>query len=132
MDLISLALRLEIGIPFAIFSWPLSLFTGIAFSIANELAVKYYKLKSKIFEKALILVIFSLVNTIIIAIGVLFHGTYVQHKGTENEFIDYENIKAAILFVPLFLLTMVLWRMLFLGIPYSLSWVGWTKDRKRN
>jgi hypothetical protein len=40
------------------------------------LAVKYYKLKSKIFEKALILVTFSLVNTIIIAIGVLFHGTY--------------------------------------------------------
>lgn len=116
MDLISLVLRLEIGIAFTLFSWPISLCVGVAFSIANELAVKYYRTKSNIFTKACTLIIFAFVNTLIIAVGMFFQGKYVMHEGTEHAFVDYENIKAAVFVVMFFLLAIVLWRMLFLGI----------------
>ena len=116
MDLISLILRLEVGIAFTLFSWPISLFVGIAFAIANELAVKYCRIKSGVFKKASTLIIFAFVNTLIIAAGMLFHGKYVMHEGTERAFVDYENIKAAILAIVFFLLAIVLWRMLILGV----------------
>ena len=122
MDLISLALRLEIGVAFIFFSWPISLFIGIAFSIANELSVKYYRIKSSIFKKATVLITFAFVNTLIIAVGMFFHGKYVMHEGTEHSFIDYENIKAAVFAVLFFLLAIVLWRMLFLCITALAQW----------
>ena len=117
MDLISVALRFEVGIAFAFFPLPVSLFVGIAFSIINELAVKYYRSKSSLAKKASVLVLFALLNTIVFAIGAFFSGNFIMHKGTERALISYENIKYCIFAVLYFALAIVLWRMLILGIP---------------
>ena len=116
MDLISIVLRFEVGAAFIFFSYPTSLFLGIAFSITNELAVKYYRIKSSIFKKASILTIFAFVNTLIFADGAFFKGNFIMNKGTEQAFVNYENIKWYIQGVFCFALAIVLLRMLFLGI----------------
>ena len=121
MNLVSLALRFEISFAFML-SWPISLFVAIAFSITNELAVKYYRAKSGILKKASTLIIFAFVNTLIFATGAFFQVNFIMHRGTERAYVSYENIKWYIQGVLCFAIGIVLWRMLFLAVPALVQW----------
>lgn len=132
MDLISLMLRLEIGIAFVFFPYPISLLVGIAFSITNELAVKYNRITVGLIKKASILIIFSIVNALIFAIGAFFQGNFIMHRGTERAYVSYENIKWYIQGILCVALAMMLWRMFFLGITVLSQMKSKTKDKSQH
>lgn len=121
---LAIYLRIEVGLPFAFFPWPVSIVVGVAFAIVNEITERRYRDRLTFGFQVCTLVVSSFLNGISFAVGMAATGKFV-HMRLKEIFIDYENIKAGISFAIAALLGMLFWRVLLLTIQRYLLPLAW-------
>ncbi len=109
LQLMPILFRMEIGLPFMLFAFPLNLIIALFFAITNYLAENAYCNVIKLFSKFGILVKTCLVHAILLAIGWAIHCkfTYVENG---EKVIDVDKIYAVTLLVILIPLLMIICR----------------------
>ena len=112
LQLIPILLRLEIGLPFALFTLPLNFIIGLLFVIANYYAENVYDHATKLLSKCIILVKACLYNALFLAIGWVIHCKFTYIENGEKR-IDIDKIYAVITLVILIPLLMTACRCLF-------------------
>ena len=115
--LIPILLRIEIGLPFAIFDWPFSFFIGVYFAIVNDFTETKYHSEKTLISKLYLLGYSCLINIISLAIGVAAKGNYVYLREGKR-FVDYGNIKAGVIVTLLFAIGMFSIRLIMLLMEY--------------
>lgn len=112
LKLIPILLRLEIGLPFALFTLPLNFIVGLLFVIANYYTENAYDGATKMLSKCGILVKTCLYNALFLAIGWVIHCKFTYMENGEKR-IDIDKIYAVIALVILIPLLMIVCRCIF-------------------
>ena len=112
LQLIPVLLRLEIGLPFMLFAFPLNFIIGLLFAITNYFAENTYWHTVKLLSKFGILVKTCLVNAFFLTIGLVIHSKFTYIENGEKR-IDVDKIYAVISLVILIPLLMIICRCLF-------------------
>lgn len=112
LRLIPVLLRLEIGLPFVLFAFPLGFVIGLFFAITNYFAEDIYWDAVKLFSKFSVLVKTCLVNAFFLTIGWVIHCKFTYIENGEKR-IDVDKIYAATFLVILIPLMMIICRCLF-------------------
>ena len=111
IPLISILLRLEVGLPFVLFSFPLNLVIGIGFAIVNYFSENQY-LNAVILRQR----VFGLAKTclfcaLLLILGWIVHCNFTYLSNGERK-IDYFNIYVVTLLCALIPLCMMFCRLI--------------------
>ena len=112
LQLIPVLLRMEVGLPFALFGFPLSFFVSLFFAITNYFTETAYGDKVTLFSRFGILVKTCLINAFLLTIGWVIHCEFTYTENDETQ-IDVDKIYAAVGLAILIPLLMIICRCLF-------------------
>jgi len=111
--------RLEIGVPFALLNWPVSLFIGFLFAIINSIGDLNFHKFDYLSKRAKCLCITSMINTLLLTIGVILSYNFTFQDGEQTK-IDNSKIHYTIMLVIGFFVISLSLRLISLGIENSL------------
>ncbi len=112
---VGLLLRLEIGIPFALLNWPVSLIVGLVFVIINSFVESKYFTQTKLKSQAYTLVSTCLLNAFAFLIGFACSYRFIYiDEGTR--LVDYDKIEGGLILSFGILVFTIIFRITFLLI----------------
>ena len=130
--LLAIVLRLEVGIPFGILDWPVSLFVALVFVFVNLAVERAYmsciELRSHIYVSS----VGSIINGIAFVVGNMIEYPPVYPKGEIVFFVNYVRIKANILYLIAIISVMLFFRIMSILLErYVFKRLDNLRDRRK-
>jgi len=126
---VRLFLRIEVALPFAFFSWPLSGIAALIFATVNMVSEDDYLGQAKFLSKLLVLTKGCVANAVLLGLGVCMSARFTHLQGGQR-WIDWENVRIVVLACLIVLLIMLAWRVLLLAIEHHfVPWV-WRRAKE--
>jgi len=111
-------LRLEMGMPFAILDWPMSLLVGLAFVFVNMVTERMYEQSTLIRSRLRLLLLSSFLNSFALTVGNIILGPIFYAHDGKRFFFDSGRAKVNLLLFLIATSVMFGWRLLYALLEY--------------